>query len=446
MGKRERRSVSIGTVVVLTMTALVLVGFLALFPSFTGHQDIRTDVGRLAVAVDQSLSQLSASADFSSLQQPRNTVLPPENLATTAPAILAASAKPVQVQPTPTPVSKRSFSLCAAGSVVWNDAVRKSLMFGDEPRFDILTDQLTGALQADLSIATLEHTLKSDAKLSNLNMPAEILLPLQKAGINTLSLGHINILNNGIAGAQATVQAVEQAGFQPIGIARQGKPNGFLSNQNGVSVALLCYQNEVSATGRKQTTEAERDEALSPIDVDAIAADIRTMRNNGAQVVILSLCWGKADANAPSEKQVEQAQAMADAGADIILGTRSGALQPVTVLSANRGDGVHHPVLCAYSLGNLFCHNRESGANLASILLRANVVYDAQTQRVAFEDLAYTPTYDWRGKQDGKTLVRVLVNDNQTYPDFVGEEQKKVMKRCFKTVTDVMADTGIPMQ
>lgn len=49
------------------------------------------------------------------------------------------------------------------------------------------------------------------------------------------------------------------------------------------------------------------------------------------------------------------------------------------ILTADRGDGKYHPVLCAYSLGNLFTYDREKRATLASILLRSDVVYDPVT-------------------------------------------------------------------
>ena len=136
---------------------------------------------------------------------------------------------------------------------------------------------------------------------------------------------------------------------------------------------------------------------------------------------------------------------MADAGADIILGTHSGVVQPVEVLSANRGDGRYHPVLCAYSLGNLVTHDREKRANLAGILLKANVVYDPTTDAIAFDNLGYLPTYAWRGKDSGRTLYRILPNNGVNVPAFVDKDQKGVMDRCFDLITEVMADTAIPM-
>ena len=441
---KKKRGVSLGTLVMLLVTAVVLAGFFLLLPSLTGSQDIRVDAAKLAVAIDQSLGQLAVSAG-SLASGPQNTALPPGILATSAP--LAGDAPQTQPLPTATPVPKARFSLCASGSVIWNSAVRKALTQNNQPTYEILTDSIPGAMNADLSVVTLEHTLIDGDKLTDVNQPSALLSALRGAGVNTVSLGHTGILNAGMDGLKQTQAAIRAAGLVPFGVyaSAQERAQGTLLERQGVSIGLLHYQDELSSTGRKQTTEEERGVALAQLSLSGMQADIAALKNAGAQVVVVSLCWGKPGASAPTDEQKTLAQGLADAGADIILGTHSGVLQPVQVLSGNRGDGRYHPVLCAYSLGNLFSHDRESRSTLASILLRAEVEYDPATGCVAFENLTYTPTYAWRGKQDGRTLYRILLNDGQTYPDFVGKDQKSVMERCYKLVTDVMADTGIPL-
>lgn len=439
---KKRRGVSLGTLVMLLVTAAVLCGFFLLLPSLTGSQDIRLDAAKLAVAIDQSLEQFAVSAG-NLVSGPQNTALPPSILSTSAPSGGGeAQSQPV---PTATPVPKARFSLCASGSVIWNSAVRKALVKNKEPAYDILTDSLSGAMSADVSIVTLEHTLIDANKLSDVNQPSQMLSALRSAGINTVSMGHPSILNAGMDGLRQTQAAIQAAGLLPFGAyaSAQERAQGVLIERQGVRIGLLHYQDELSGTGRKQTSAEERSIALAPLSLPDMQADIAAIKNAGAQVVLVSLCWGKTGASAPTDEQKVMAQGLADAGADVILGTHSGVLQPVQVLSGNRGDGRYHPVLCAYSLGNLFTYDRESRSKLASILLRAEVEYDPATGCVAFEELSYLPTYAWRGKQNGQTLYRILFNDGQTYPDFVNKDQKSVMERCYKLVTDVMADTGI---
>lgn len=438
--RRTRRGISLGTIVMLACTIGVLAGFAALMPSFTGNQDILIDAARLAVAIDDSLSQLTATTGeiIQNRIEPQQTITPP--FSSQSSTVAAQASNVPTAAPTPTVSPKRSFTLCAAGSIEWNSNVRKALTLNKQARYDLLTDQMQQKMQADLSIVTLQNTISASNDLSNVNMPAEVLEPIRAMGVNAISLGHSNALNFGLTGIDETAQAIQGTGITAFG-AKQ--PTAL--SLNGVNVALLHYQNKLSSTGRKQMKEAERNAILSPLDLAEISSDIAAVREAGAQVVVVTLWWGEDKQDSPTDEQLDQAQAIADAGADIILGAGNGALQPVKVLSANRGDTKYHPVLCAYSLGNLFSPDRESRITLASILLKTEVIYDAASGTVAFENLAYTPTYAWRGKDEGGTLQRILINDRNHLSDFVDESQQGVMERCMTLVTNVMADTSIPM-
>lgn len=433
--RRARRRISLGTVVMLLLTIVVLGGFCALLPRLTGVTDVRTNAAELAVAIDQSLSQLAASGVSLVGPTPQASVLPPSELATATPTAAAPTAQPEQ-----------RFTLCAAGSIQINSNVQKALTDDGTYRFDILFDDLAGDLVADLSIATLENNVIPSAKLSDSNIPVDVLAPIRATGVNALCLGYYGALNGGVAGLIETQQAVTAAGMTPYGVyaSQQERDSLTLMDVNGISVALLSYQNELTSSGKRQTTDEEQAFVIASQQLPVIADDIAKVRQAGAKVVVVSLCWGKEGATAPTSTQTELAQGIADAGADIILGTHSGTLQTVEILTANRGDGRYHPVLCAYSLGNLFTYDREKRSTLASILLRSDVVYDPATDCVAFDNLSYTPTYSWRGKEDGVTRYRTLLNDGKTYPDYVDDTQRGVMERCLTLVNDVMADTPVP--
>ena len=144
---------------------------------------------------------------------------------------------------------------------------------------------------------------------------------------------------------------------------------------------------------RSLTQELEENKQLlhdSDPDIKAMAQEeIAAARNAGAQVVLVSLCWGKENATKPTNEQKELAQAIADAGADILLGVNPKAVQTVEILTADRSDGRYHPVLCAYSLGSLLTSERQQRTNLAGVLLHATVEYDPATDTVAFDGLTY---------------------------------------------------------
>jgi gamma-polyglutamate biosynthesis protein CapA len=90
------------------------------------------------------------------------------------------------------------------------------------------------------------------------------------------------------------------------------------------------------------------DDVTAPIDLAALTEQIEEVRKNG-QVVIVSVHWGNEYQTGPDERQQTLAQAMADAGADIIWGHHPHVLQKTEWLTAASG----RRTLVMYSMGNL---------------------------------------------------------------------------------------------
>lgn len=433
MKRSNRHGISTGTIFMLTFTALVLIAFCALLPKLTGSTNISTNAIELAVKLDESLSQLMFSAQNNTpVAKPSNTALKPITTAVPTPT------------PTPSVEPIKHFSLCAGGAIELDKNTLTSLNDKDKGyRFDILFGGLGGSMQSDLTLVTLRNSVMPSDELSALNMPAELLATMKQAGIDAVNLGHLTGLNAGISGLTETKNCITTAGMAPFGLyaSENERSAPMIGSTNGVKIGLLSYLNDLATVGKKKTSNDERAYAYAPLDVELIRSDIEALRSRGAEVVIVSLCWGKANATSPTKQQRETAQQIADAGADIILGTNPQAVFPVEVLTAQRGDNKYHPVLCAYSMGNLFTYDRESRNNLSGILLRADVQYDPSTGAVAFDELSYTPTFCWRDNVEGKTRTGVVVADPSSPPSFLGTKQQGVLERCYNQIVEIMKDT-----
>lgn len=431
MRHKQRRGISLGTIFMLTLTALVLIGFCALMPKLTGNTDIRTNAIELAVKLDESFSQLLAAQ--SNAPKPSSSANNP---------LVPIATPAVTSTPAPTAEPIRRFSLCATGSIKLDSSSLSSLTDKDAGyRLDLLFSSLGNAMQSDLTIATLENSVITTDKLSSTNMPIELLAEMKTAGIDAVCLGHYGALNAGVSGLISTKGSITEKGLIPYGMYSTPEERAMLThyNANGVDVALLSYQSELSNAGNKKTSAEERAYVYAVLDIETIRRDIQNAKNAGAKVVIVSLCWGKTGATTPTDAQRELAQQMADAGADIILGTHPQAVFPVEILTAQRGDGKYHPVLCAYSLGNFFTYDREYRANLAGILLNANVLYNPADDTLAFDQLSYQPTYCWRGKIDNATRTGVVPCDPDNPVAFMDSNQQGVMGRCYTLITQVMS-------
>ncbi|MFO8012495.1 MAG: CapA family protein [Phycisphaerae bacterium] len=107
----------------------------------------------------------------------------------------------------------------------------------------------------------------------------------------------------------------------------------------GVRVAFVAAVDHRSGPAR---FAAEDDWGVAPLDVPRLAKTIGRLRGE-ANHVVLSVHWGEERFLIPSPMQIEQAHALADAGATLILGHHPHVVQ---------GLEVHGGVPIIYSLGN----------------------------------------------------------------------------------------------
>jgi poly-gamma-glutamate synthesis protein (capsule biosynthesis protein) len=86
-----------------------------------------------------------------------------------------------------------------------------------------------------------------------------------------------------------------------------------------------------------------------PVDRELLMQSIRDAQAD-CSFVIVSIHWGNEYQAGASERQIELAQEIADAGADVIWGHHPHVLQPMAWLESSQGA---HRTLVMYSLGNL---------------------------------------------------------------------------------------------
>jgi poly-gamma-glutamate synthesis protein (capsule biosynthesis protein) len=437
MRKRRRRNggVSLGTIAALLLTGLVIAGCVALFPKLMGSVSERVDAQRVSVAIDSSLRSLRGETAAPVVASPDTTP------ATAPPLDIAAYATP-----TPTAVKDvtHSLTLTATGAVSIDTKIQKTCTGAQGYAFGPVFEYLSGLFQSDLNLATTENTAVTGEKLTDVNMPSDAFAALRSSGINVLCTGFPGALSLGVSGLAQTLDAVTQAGMTPYGTyVSQAARNHVVTLQiKETMVAFLSFQSELSSASKKKTSQEEQSYAIAPLTLPTIAAEITAARAAGAQIVVVSLCWGKTGATTPTATQRELAQGIADAGADIILGTHSGTLQTVELLSATRADGTEHQTLCAYSLGYLLDSDRSDRDSISGALLNIGMTYNLTRDTLAFTSLTYVPTYIWRGKIDGATAYRV-VPSNAAPPAAMGEDQQAVMGRSLTLVRDRFAGSPV---
>jgi len=309
-------------------------------------------------------------------------------------------------------------------------------------------------IDGDLSIANMEVPV--DAHLNNaglagfplFNSPFEILDGLIYAGFDHLITANNHSFDIGWQGLLNTVANLERAGISQTGmnINQAAHDTHTIIDVNGIQVGIIAYTDSVNGLeflvpDQHLAYGVRRFRSHVMDDVPRIIAEMEQIRAEGAEVVVLALHWGPEYTDAPTAMQQQIAAALAEAGADVIMGKHSHTVQPVRW--HDRADGGR--TLVMYSLGNFLADqtrlfpnatnsndflyrgwNSGGGTNFAGrtqfgMLVSLDIFRDVDGN-VILETADVLPTIclrDIYGETFGQNGVTILPIINGEIPDFV---------------------------
>ena len=180
----------------------------------------------------------------------------------------------------------------------------------------------------DMTLVNLECVLKKNNRDEALYKEFRFRgLPSWSEALTLGSIEQVNVANNHFIDYKAAGQKETLAALREAGISYSGYTNTFIWE---------CRGHLIGFAGIRETVYLK--------DKQLIEKEIRSLRDQGCEVVIYSCHWGSEYAEHHNELQVEMAKVAADAGADLIVGTHPHVVQGLGVYG-------HTPVI--YSLGNL---------------------------------------------------------------------------------------------
>ncbi|MEN6571482.1 MAG: CapA family protein [Anaerolineaceae bacterium] len=204
-------------------------------------------------------------------------------------------------------------------------------IFADHSAFG---DALPVIQQADLAIANLESPLTStyhNVKTGlayNLCSPSSEVEVLREAGFDLLSIENNHKEDCSVGGETETAGLLQAAGI----IAAAASEEPAIAKVNGIKVAVIAGE-----------------DITQHLDLEKLRIAIEKVRKT-AELVIVSLHWGNEYQAGPDGQQMETAQYLSDAGADVIWGHHPHVLQRMEWLQSTDKE---HRTLVIYSLGNL---------------------------------------------------------------------------------------------
>ncbi len=298
--------------------------------------------------------------------------------------------------------------------------------------------------KADLGICHLEPVLGTPQGpfqgFPDFVVPPQITTTIKDIGYDQCSTASNHTLDHGVEGVTRTLDRLDQTGLEHTGSYRSAadakKP--LITNVKGVKVAQLSY----ALNWNGHEVPKGKPWIANLTDFDAIAAAEKQARAAGAEVVILSIHWGKEYQPNAGAPQVELARRIAkETGINLVIGHHAHVVQPMEKI----GD-----TWIAYGLGNQIArHERPSGLTEEGV-----IGWFEFTRRDGGWDVAakYVPTFveippdpDEAGKvpkgavQDYRLLdVAATLRDGKD----VGGERRSRYKVAFERTEGTLLNRG----
>ncbi len=344
----------------------------------------RTNVGlRLSVRLDMAQLRISGGAGTKEdpflleAAAPSAPTEAPTAEPTAEPTATPDALPTEEPSPAPSPAARTDSATvsfvgdCSIGdSIQYKKAVSSYHTCIDQNGYDWPFSLVKDVLAADdLTVANLEvvftaRTQHTD-KMYNLVADADHVAVLNAGSIELVNTVNNHSMDFGRAGYQDSLATLEAAGVDSFGSIYAGREDGFdllgVRDVNGIRFGFIGFSYPQEA------------------DQKRIADRIATLREQGCDVVVVSLHWGRETHPTPTTGQMTYAKKILDAGADMIWGHHPHVLQPIQFYGGK-------PIL--YSTGN-FTFGTMSNVDPATGIFQ--LTYQKEEGRVQLTELSVVP-------------------------------------------------------
>ena len=355
-----------------------------------------TKVGglRLAVQLDLDLLEIASGTGtkedpyvlrYTGAEAPSEPTAEPETPATAEP-IAEPTAAPTEALETPEAQEKSGVTLSLIGDCSIGDSIQYK---GSDTSYHKIIDQNGYAwpfslvrdylLNDDLTVANLEVVFTNRQnhtdKLYNLTADPDHVQVLIEGGVDMVNTVNNHCMDFWDGGYQDTLRTLEQAGIGHFGSVYPNNPDGHddlgVVELDGIRFGFIGFSYPQDA------------------DLKRIAARIQKLKEQeGCDIVIVSLHWGRETYMTPEPWQLTYARQVIDAGADVIYGHHPHVIQPIQFYEGK-------PIF--YSTGN-FTFGTMSKVDPSTGIFQL--------------------TYERIGGQAQLTKLRVIPCETQSSPDY----------------------------
>ena len=264
-----------------------------------------------------------------------------------------------------------SVTLAFAGDIHFEGGVAPLL---DQP--DATLGPMSSALRsADLAVVNLESALTSGGSAAPKELedpsrrywfrsPPSALALLDRSGVDVVSLANNHGADYGAGGLRDTLRVARSSPVAVIGVGRDPEQafRPYETSINGVEVAVLAADaSPLESNSSIWNVGPEGPGLAAARDATRLLAAVRAA-NTYSDVVAVYLHWGAENQRCPTAEQRKLAKKLADAGADLVVGTHAHVLL---------GAGMLDDTYVSYGLGNFLWYH---GSQPDTGVLRLQIV------------------------------------------------------------------------
>lgn len=332
-------------------------------------------------------------------------------------------------------------SIAAVGDIIPHEYIKKSASIHNEAAgdaslnnngYDFLFHKIRNYLNADITVGNFESPIAPNSGNGGMpfvfNAPAAMAAAAKGAGINVLNIANNHIYDQGYKGLLETIDHLKQRSINHVGLYENDAPLPLIIEKNNIKVGIIgltmllnIFPEDAKSFLYVRKFDPERD--ISVISEAKKRVDF----------LIVYIHWGNEYKKEPSAEQADYAARLAEAGADIIIGSHPHVLQPASLIVKN--DGAVVPVI--YSLGNLISNqsrhyvwgvsHEDVGRTRDSVILRFNIkkMRQGDLSSTMLAELYFIPLWGYNN-----TLLYEKKIDKMLaiYPSPIYEEMKRIEK------------------
>ena len=347
-----------------------------------------------------------------------------------------ATSAPTQAKSSWAEQSTSTIHIRAAGDLNITDSVVASGLAASGYDFTRAFVDVAAALsEADLTVLNLEGNICGEPYgTARTSAPSELLTALRSVGVDLVQAANSCTVNNGLIGLRSTLQAIHNAGLEPLGAYASAedfqRSKGYtICEAQGIKIAFVAFTKGLGGMGLPSGSEdcvnllyTDYDTTYKTVDTAGITKILKNVEAEKPDITIAMLHWGSEGTDTISETQERIVNLMQKNGVDVIIGSHP---HRVHKIDFNQAAGT----LIAYSLGDFFGDATAGGSNY-SIVLDIEITKDNHAGVTRVTNFSYIPIYTLK-ETDCVDGDRRVVRINEAMLAYTNNFVDKVTAACY---------------